>query len=80
MSVVIGVRDRERWGEIWWEGGGGNVPIMSANLERGTATSVDQISVPGGLVVTMVKRASLRADQRSCSSCLVLAKWKAPAL
>lgn len=53
---------------------------MSASLERGTATSVDQISVPAGLVVTMVKRASLRADHRSCSSCFVFAKWKAPAL
>lgn len=45
-----------------------------ASWERGTATSVDQISVPGGRVLSMVKRASLRAAQREVFSRGVLAK------
>lgn len=51
-----------------------NVLISSARRESGTATSVDQISIPSGRLLTMVKRASFLAAHRSASSCLFLAK------
>lgn len=55
-----------------------DVPMMSANLDRGTATSVLHSTVPSFRILTIVNRASFLAAQRSVSSCLVLAKWKAP--
>lgn len=48
--------------------GGGNValPISSAILEIGTATSVDHISVPSGRTAREAHRACFLADHRDC--------------
>lgn len=51
-----------------------DVLIISANLEIGTATSVDQREYPSGLIEVIVQRASFLAAHRSASSCLFLAK------
>lgn len=41
-----------------------NLPTISASRDIGTATSVDQISVPSGLTASMAQRDCFLADQR----------------
>lgn len=54
--------------------------MISARREIGTATSVDQMLKPSGLMDIIVHRASFLPDHKSISSCLDWAKKNWPAL
>ena len=54
--------------------GGVDLPTISASREIGTATSVDQISVPSGLTARMAQRDCFLAAQRLSPSSRELAK------